>query len=121
MTMLPRRAALLLLLTAAVACAADISRTWDASVETSFGSGSPTFVFKQEGEKLTGDYSGALGAAKLTGTVKGDDVVYSFKAEAGGETVNVTYTGKLSADGKKMTGSVNFGALGDGKFSATRR
>ena len=85
------------------------------------GSGSPTFVFKQEGEKLTGDYSGALGAAKLTGTVKGDVVEYSFKADAGGETVNVTYTGKLSADGKKMTGTVNFGALGDGKFSATRR
>ena len=32
------------------------------------GSGTPIFVFKQSGEKLTGTYSGLMGNAELTGT-----------------------------------------------------
>ena len=35
------------------------------------GKGSPSFEFKQEGEKLTGTYSGKFGKAALTGTVSG--------------------------------------------------
>ena len=32
----------------------DVTGTWLFQVETSGGSGSPTFTFKQEGETLTG-------------------------------------------------------------------
>ena len=116
-----RRSAILLCLTVFLALAADVTGTWDAAVESSLGSGSPKFVFKQAGEKLTGEYSGALGSATLAGTVKGDAVEFSFKVEAGGESIEVTYAGKLSADGKKMAGTVGFGALGEGKFEAVRR
>jgi hypothetical protein len=49
----------------------DISGNWEFSVDTAAGSGSPSFVFRQDGEKLTGTYSGLLGKADLTGTVKG--------------------------------------------------
>src|SRR5271170_1358242 len=54
--------------------ARDISGNWDFNVETSQGSGSPSFVFTQAGEKLTGTYSGLFGKADLTGTVKGDQI-----------------------------------------------
>ena len=47
----------------------DISGTWEFNVETSAGSGSPSFVFTQSGEKLTGTYNGLFGKAELTGTV----------------------------------------------------
>ena len=118
-----RRTMLLVALTLGVTLlwAADLSGTWDGAVETSLGSGSPNFVFKQEGEKLTGDYSGALGAAPLTGTVKGDAVEFTFKIEANGESIQVEYKGKLAADGKKIAGTVKLGSLGDGNFTATRR
>src|SRR5678816_27545 len=52
----------------------DVTGTWDFQVETPQGSGTPVFTFKQEGEKLTGQYKGLLGEAALTGTVKGNEI-----------------------------------------------
>ena len=46
---------------------------------------------------------------------------FTFKVDANGESIEVRYQGKVSADGKKMEGTVSFGALGEGKFTATRR
>ena len=71
--------------------AADISGSWEAQVETSAGSGAPSFVFKQAGEKLTGSYSGALGQAELTGTVKGDAIEFRFDVSPQGDKVKVIY------------------------------
>jgi hypothetical protein len=102
------------------AMAADITGTWNAAVETDAGSGTPTFVFKQTGEQLTGTYSGALGEAKLTGTVKGNTAVWSFEASAGGDNVKVVYTGTMEGD-NKMKGTIDFGALGKGTFTATKK
>src|SRR5262250_1419307 len=60
---------------AAVAFAADVTGTWNATVDLGGGQGgTPTFVLKQDGEKLTGTYSGALGESPVTGTIKGSDI-----------------------------------------------
>ena len=115
------RSVLLLFLAAFLVLAADVSGTWDAAVESSLGSGSPTLILKQEADKLSGEYSGALGKAALAGSIKGDEVEFAFKVDAGGEAITVVYKGQVSADGKKIVGTVNFGALGDGAFTATRR
>lgn len=59
-----RRTVYAAMIVAALSCAAlaaDISGTWEFNVETSQGSGSPSFEFKQNGEKLTGTYSGMFG------------------------------------------------------------
>jgi len=102
-----------------VALAADLSGTWTAAVETDAGTGTPTFVFKQTGDQLTGTYSGALGEAKLTGTVKGNQVTWSFDASPTGEAIKVTYSGTL--DGDKIKGTVELGSLGKGTFTASRK
>ncbi|MFV8227053.1 hypothetical protein ACNKXV_13975, partial [Christiangramia aquimixticola] len=49
----------------------DLTGTWTVDVQTDMGSGNPTFVLKQEGEKITGTYSGSLGDSQVTGTLKG--------------------------------------------------
>jgi hypothetical protein len=38
-----------------------------------------TFVFKQQGEKLTGSQSGGSGETKVTGAVKGNRVEFSLE------------------------------------------
>jgi hypothetical protein len=76
-----------LVLGALALAAADISGTWSASVELDAGSGVATFVLKQEGDHLSGSYSGALGEAKVTGSVKGDDVEWTFETEDAGKVV----------------------------------
>jgi hypothetical protein len=104
-----------LMLCAMTLAAADISGTWSASVQLDAGSGTATFVLKQSGDTLSGSYSGALGEAKVTGSVKGDDVEWAFETEDAGKVV---YKGKL--DGGKIKGTVEYGQLGKGSFSAEK-
>jgi hypothetical protein len=106
----------LFILAAAMTFAADITGKWNANVVLDAGSGAPTFVFQQSGDKLTGSYSGTVGEAKLTGTVTGNKVEFSFD---GGEAGPVKYSGTLDGD-KKMSGTCEYGALGKGTFTATK-
>ena len=98
--------------------AADITGAWSAQVETDAGGGTPAFVFKQAGDQLTGTYTGTFGKSELKGTVKGDDVVFTFTIDAGGQTAKVEYKGKI--DGGKMSGTVVFGDLAKGTWKAQK-
>jgi hypothetical protein len=90
------------------------------AVETGAGSGQPTFTFKQDGEKLTGTYSGAFGKANLTGTLKGGEIKFSFSGEAGGQSAEVVYTGKV-INKDSMQGTVQLGGLGEGTWTGKRQ
>lgn len=110
----------LLALAASPLHAVDISGAWSFSVETDAGSGSPAFVFKQEGEKLTGHYSGLFGKADVAGAVTGNQVVFQFKASYGGQEFVVDYSGSIESP-TKMKGSVRFGELGSGTWTAEKK
>jgi len=98
----------------------NITGDWSVTVETSAGSGNPSFSFKQEGEKLTGMYKGQLGEGPLTGTVKGADISFSVKVNAQGQDLTIVYTGKV--EGKdSMKGKVVLGELGEGTFTGKRK
>lgn len=98
------------------ALGADVSGNWSAAVTLDAGSGTAKFTFKQNGDKLTGTYTGQVGTANITGTVKGSDVEWSFESEQAGK---ISYKGTLGADGK-ITGTVEYGQLGAGKFTAEK-
>ena len=98
----------------------DVTGKWTFQVETSAGGGTPTFTFKQDGEKLTGHYSGQLGEADFTGSVKGRDISLSFGVDVQGLQVDVTYAGTIESK-DAMKGTVKLGVLGDGTFSAKRQ
>lgn len=95
---------------------AKLTGTWNFSVETSAGSGSPTFVFNQETEtSFTGTYKGQLGEAPVKGTINGKEVKFSF-------TVNdnlIEYTGTW--DGNNMKGTVKLGTMAEGTFTAIKK
>lgn len=98
----------------------DISGEWLFTVETGMGSGSPNITFKQDGEKLTGTYSGQLGNTSFTGTVVGTTVEFSFTTEAQGQSIDVAYKGAV--DGKSMKGTVNMaGGQLNGTFTGTKK
>jgi hypothetical protein len=104
---------------APLAGAADVTGTWIMAVQTSAGSGSPTFILVQNGEALSGSYKGQLGEAQVAGTVKGDDVTIEYKVDAQGQSLAVKYSGKT--DGKTMSGKVSLGQFGDGTFTGTKQ
>lgn len=98
----------------------DVTGTWAFDVKTEAGTGNSTVTMKQDGEKLTGHYSGStLGEAELTGTVKGRQIDFSFTADVQGNALDVVYTGTV--DGKDaMKGSLTITAIGSGTFTAKR-
>jgi hypothetical protein len=104
---------------AQVAAAADVTGTWIMAVQTSAGSGSPTFVLVQKGDALSGSYKGQLGEAQVTGTVKGDDVTLEYTVDSQAGSLAVKYSGKT--DGKTMSGKVSLGQLGEGTFTGTKQ
>ena len=97
----------------------DVTGKWAFNVETSAGAGTPTFTFKQDGEKLTGHYTGTFGEADLAGTVKGADITFMFTVDAQGTALKETYTGTVDKD--TMTGKLVIEGLGEGTFTGKRQ
>jgi len=108
--------AVLFLLPAVVFAAVDVSGKWNARVDLGGQGGTPTFVLKQDGEKLTGKYTGALGDADLTGTVKEKAISFDFEVQG----AKVHYEGKVSDDAKSMEGTCDYGGQASGTFKATK-
>jgi hypothetical protein len=96
--------------------AADLTGTWSADVVLDAGNGTATFKLTQMGDTLSGTYTGVLGDAKVTGTVNGNQVQWSFQSDQAGKIV---YTGTL--DGAKIKGTCEYGALGKGTFTAEKK
>jgi hypothetical protein len=97
----------------------DVTGTWTFQVEFSGGSGSPTMTFKQDGEKLTGRYSGQLGEAALTGTVKGNAIEFAFDVTVEGTAAHIVYSGTVEKD--TMKGTARLGDFGEATFTAKRK
>ena len=99
---------------------ADVAGTWAIVVETPNGSGTPSVTLKQDGEKLTGTYSSELfGEQKVTGTIKGNAISFTFTGAIEGTSVTVTYNGTV--DGATMKGKIVLGDLGEGTFTAKKK
>jgi hypothetical protein len=108
--------------------ATDISGTWNCVIDQKDEDGpmSVTFVFKQEGEKLSGTYSDNLQRdAALAGTVKGDKLTFSWeiKPPAGmgkRSGVTVIFTGRIESP-NRMVGDAGRPFCDACKWTATRK
>jgi hypothetical protein len=113
-------ASMVLLISVAAQSDVNVTGEWAFTVETAQGSGTPTFIFKQDGEKLTGNYRGQFGEAPVTGTVKGADIKFTIKISAQGQELTITYTGKIETK-DTMKGTAVLGELGEATWSAKRK
>ena len=101
------------------ALAAGIAGTWNLTVDTRAGVGTPTLVLKQDGETLTGTYTGRFGESPINGTFKDGAITFSFDASGPMGSAHVTYTGKV--EGETMSGDMQMGAMTGGTFTGTRQ
>src|ERR1700741_4142156 len=93
------------------AFAADITGTWKAEFETQRGLQKYTFTLKQEGTSVTGkanvERDGEKREAELReGKVEGDTVTFVEPLKIQDNEINITYTGKITADEIKFTRKV---------------
>jgi hypothetical protein len=98
----------------------DLTGEWAFDVQTEQGGGSPTFVFKQTGEKLAGKYKGTFGEADLTGTVTGKTFKFSFSADAQGQAVSITYDGEIESN-TAVKGKLDIAGLATGTFTGKKK
>ena len=111
-----------LLLWAPSAFGADVSGTWQVTVETSQGSGNPTLVLAQKGEQLTGTFQSQIfGECKLAGTVKGNAIEFAFEGDAGGQTLKVRYKGTVESATSMKGTAVYEGFDDNAKWTAVKR
>ncbi len=101
------------------AARASVAGKWNLSVQFEQGSGAPTVVFKQDGETLSGTYTGQFGEAPLTGTLKGNDIVFRVNVSAQGYDVEFVYSGTLESD-TTMKGTVDLGGMASGTWTGKK-
>lgn len=94
----------LLLMLGVIVFAAGVDGKWTGQVQGPQGMMDVTFVFKSDGEKLTGTYSNTMGEAAISdGTIKGDALAFKVTREFNGNKFTLKYTGKLAGDEIKLT------------------
>lgn len=99
----------------------DVTGEWAFSIELPNISATPTVVFKQDGESLTGEYqSQQYGKFPLKGALKGDAIDFGFEMSIDGNAVSVSYSGTV-VDKDTMKGSMSYGGLAEGTFTAARK
>jgi len=100
------------------AYAADVGGTWHLAVDTQAGKGTPTLVLKQDGDTLTGTYTGRFGEVPITGTAKDAAIEFTFEVSGMMGSARVTYTGTV--DGDTMSGSMTMNDRPGGTFTGQR-
>lgn len=101
---------------------ANLTGDWSVSLQLDTITATPAISLKQDGDKLTGDYtSQQYGKFPLTGSVKGTEMTFSVSMSVEGNAITAVYTGVVQADGS-LKGSVDIGGGAmAGTFSATRK
>lgn len=97
----------------------NLTGDWTFQVESDAGSGSPTFDLIHAGQNILGRYEGLFGEEDVFGSVRGDTVKLSFNVTLEGQVFEITYSGKVNADGG-MKGTVEFGDVGQGTWTASK-
>ena len=96
-----------------------IAGTWNATVTTPNGGGNPTLTFAVKGDSVTGTVKRPTGEViPLRGTIKGNDLTYSYTIAPNAQEILVTVTAKVVGD--SLGGTMSFGGAVTGQITAKR-
>ncbi len=106
-----KRLLALTILLAIPALAADISGTWKATAEGPNGAMERTFVFKVDGNKLTGETTSSMfGKSTISdGKIEGDTFSFTITLTFQDNEMKINYKGKVEGKELKMTAEIPMG------------
>jgi hypothetical protein len=97
----------LLVTIAGTALAADVDGTWTATFSTQIGEQHYTYVFKADGERLTGTAKNDMGETAIEdGVIKGKDLSFTENMNFQGQKIPIKYKGTLDRDQINFTREV---------------
>lgn len=97
----------------------DITGTWIVAVESPQGSTNVEAVFKQNGDKVTGEVESPMGKVALSGTLIKNDLLVSYALPAQENTMAIKMIGVVK--GGQMSGTFDFGGVGQSGWTAKRK
>src|SRR5262245_36157939 len=93
--------------------AKSIAGTWDATVKLPNGGGNPTLTFAGKGDSVSGTVKRPSGESfPLRGTIKGNDLTYSYTIPGDSQLIVVTVKAKVMGD--SLSGTMDFGGRATG-------
>ena len=96
-----------------------LSGTWNLNVNLGQGEKAATLNLQQEGERLSGSISGALGTGEISNaSMTGGEVRFTVALEIEGQTKEATFVGTLAGD--QIRGTATVVGLSPGSFTAMR-
>lgn len=108
----------------ALACAVQPARAqsiageWDLVLQSPLGGMTLALTLKQDGEKLTGELAGPMGAMPVSGTCANDKMAVAAKLALQGISLELALNGTLAGDA--ITGTAKAGNFGEFPFTAKR-
>jgi hypothetical protein len=103
---------------AALAQTTNVAGAWDITLSTPQGDNTVTVTFKQDGDKVTGTLASPMGEMALAGTATAGTLKAVGNFDAGGQALEMTFTGKVAGDA--VDGTVKFGDFGEFPFTGKR-
>ena len=100
--------------------AIDVTGKWTMTMEMSMGTATPALDLKQDGETISGTYTGRYGTYELHGTLKDRAIRFSFVMGSADQSVTMSFAGEVAADGETMKGTADLGEMGEAAWSAKR-
>ena len=99
--------------------AGGVTGKWAMTIEMDVGTATPSLELEQDGDKLTGTYSGRYGDYPVAGKITARTLTFSF-AMGDDHSMVMNFTGELAADGASIKGTADMGEMGQNKWSAAR-
>ncbi len=94
-----------------------IDGNWNLTMQSPMGPRPVTAEFTSSGGSIGGNFTGAQGGP-VTGTIDGNAVAFSATVAGPMGQMELKFAGTL--DGDAMSGTVAFGAFGNGTFAGAR-
>ena len=105
--------------TPAAAVSPQVAGLWTVTVESPKGREDVDGSFTLVGDHVTGTMRSAGRDVPLEGTVNGNELRFDMSLDVRGQALQLDYVGTVEGD--TMSGTVQFGPIGTGKFSGTRK
>jgi hypothetical protein len=101
--------------------ALNVTGQWIMTLEMSMGTASPALDLKQDGEKISGTYTGRYGTSSLAGSLKGRTIQFSFTMGTEDQPQVMAFAGEVTSDAQSMKGTASLGEMGDATWTAKRQ
>jgi hypothetical protein len=97
-----------------------LTGNWAMAIEIQGTTATPALELVQDGEKISGTYSGRYGKFQVAGTLKGRALQFTFTMNAEGTEVLMTFKGEVAVDFQSMKGEADMAGAGEASWSAKR-